>query len=60
MFRFGAFTALARAALALCEVEDTDGSPPISEETAWAVLQFATDLEQAYRAAVEWGGEERE
>lgn len=52
-FRFGAFTVIAYASCELAD-KDPDFCPAMDKPTAWAILEFADDLKQAYEAAVEW------
>lgn len=52
-FRFGAFRALAYASLELAR-EAPEGGLPMDENTAWAILEFAEDLEQVSLAAGTW------
>ena len=57
-FRFGAFEALAYAALELARKEP-EGGLPMDESTAWAVLEFGDDLRRASRRAARWVKAER-
>lgn len=52
-FRFGVFRALAYAA---CEIANKgpETDPPMDKLTAYAILEFGDDLNQAYEAAIEW------
>lgn len=52
-FRFGAFKALAYASLELSE-KSPEAGLPMDASTAWAILEFAEDLEQVSRAAQAW------
>jgi hypothetical protein len=52
-FRFGAFKALAYASCELAS-KDPEFDPPLDKITAWALLEFGDDLEQAYEASIEW------
>lgn len=58
-FRFGAFEALAYAALELARKEP-DGELPMDASTAWAVLEFGDDLRRATRKAGRWAKAERQ
>lgn len=54
-FRFGAFLAIAHAALELAEMDaDPEFWPPMDRSTAWAIIQFGRDLRQASEAVGEW------
>ena len=55
-FRFGAFEAIACAALELAR-KDPDDKLPMDVRTADAILEFGDDLRQASHAAVEWSNE---
>lgn len=57
-FRFGAFEALAYAALELAR-KDPEGGLPMDASTAWAVLEFADDLRRARKKAGRWARAER-
>ena len=50
-FRFGAFETIASASLELAQT-GSDGTSPMDERTADAVLEFADDLRQAYEATI--------
>ena len=52
-FRYGAFEAIAYAALELARKEP-DENLPMDVRTADAILEFGDDLRQAFRAAAEW------
>ena len=52
-FRFGAFEAIACAALELARKEP-DEFLPMDTRTADAILEFGDDLREAFRAAAEW------
>jgi hypothetical protein len=52
-FRFGAFEAIACAALELAR-KDPDDKLPMDVRTADAILEFGDDLRQASRAAASW------
>ncbi len=52
-FRFGAFEAIASAALELARKE-SDESLPMDTRTADAILEFGDDLREAFRATTEW------
>ncbi|HEV7586732.1 MAG TPA: hypothetical protein VGO40_01285 [Longimicrobium sp.] len=55
-FRFGAFEAVAYAALELAR-KDPDDKLPMDVRTADAILEFGDDLRDASRAAVAWSQE---
>lgn len=53
-WRFGAFEAIAYAALTLAERDDLEMCPPMNKATAWAVLEFRNDLSQAFDETERW------
>jgi hypothetical protein len=55
-FRFGAFEAIACAALELAR-KDPDDKLPMDTRTADAILEFGDDLRDASRAAAAWYSE---
>jgi len=57
-FRFGAFEAIAYAALELAR-KDPDDKLPMDVRTADAILEFGDDLRNASRAAAAWAEERR-
>jgi len=57
-FRFGAFEAIACAALELAR-KDPDDKLPMDVRTAAAILEFGDDLREASRAAAAWLCEHR-
>lgn len=52
--RFGAFEALAYAALTLAERDHLEMCPPMDTATAWAILEFGSDLSQAFDETERW------
>ena len=52
--RFGAFQAIAYAALTLAERDDLEMCPPMDKATAWAILEFGSDLSQAFDETEKW------
>jgi len=53
-WRFGAFEAIAYAALALLDKGDLEMCPPMDKDTAWALLEFGRDLNQAFDETERW------
>lgn len=54
--RCGTMETVEVIAYTACELTDKgpDFFPAMSKPTAWAILEFADDLKQAYKAALDW------